>query len=775
MRLNNSYRSLPLHCLGLLASIWLSLAVPSQAFAQMLPASEPVAAPVEIPQDLTQEQVRDLIARMSDAEVRELVITQLDKVAIAQDESAHAAQYVDYLGSGVQVAFENLKNLITKENNFASVARSVWQKITDNGNVSGWFLMFQLIGLLVVGSVAQRLTKHFLRNNPGDLTQQATIGETIGQLSYNAALASIEIGAYAIGAVLFLKFTATEVPAAQVLWRQVILFIVIVKLVMLVVHLFLSPRQSGGRLVPVSDTLANQISGWILILTILLTLPLASIAIEYGADTDTIRYLRFFVGTTFFSLIIYLVIRLRQYGAKLIGGDSQSGNIRSRMAHIWWMLTIVLLVITWFLALGKREVTGESSLIPGLTSLFLLVSYPYLDMGLKWLVTHFFKDKVEEVQSKDATVDNTSSDSTQGADSETETDASSAIGPSQEASYIAVALRYARLLTVMAMIAIFVKLWNIDVESTTALLVGERISGALYDISLTLILTWTLWGAVRISIERKLSDENTASGDEKGASDGGGLGGSRTQTILPIIRFFVQITLATMAVLITLSALGVNIGPLVAGAGVIGLAIGFGAQTLVRDVVSGLFYLVDDAFRIGEYVVIDQIRGTVERISIRSFQLRHHNGPVHTIPYGEIKSLTNWSRDWAIMKFELRLPYETDIEMVRKLIKQVGLEMKADPVVGANMLTPLKSQGVNRMDDSALIIRCKFTAVPGQQYLIRREAFTRIQKRFEENGIHFAPRRVLVESALPAAAAAAAAASVIDNEEQTRDQPPDEP
>ena len=124
--------------------------------------------------------------------------------------------------------------------------------------------------------------------------------------------------------------------------------------------------------------------------------------------------------------------------------------------------------------------------------------------------------------------------------------------------------------------------------------------------------------------------------------------------------------------MLVLSSLGVNIGPLIAGAGVVGIAIGFGAQTLVRDIVSGFFYLIDDAFRIGEYVVIDQIRGTVEKISVRSFQLRHHDGPVHTIPYGEIRSLTNWSRDWAIMKFELRIPFETDIEKVRKIIKQIA-------------------------------------------------------------------------------------------------------
>lgn len=315
----------------------------------------------------------------------------------------------------------------------------------------------------------------------------------------------------------------------------------------------------------------------------------------------------------------------------------------------------------------------------------------------------------------------------------------------------------------LTLLAIFVRLWDINIEAIAAQLVGQRVSAVLFDISLTVLLIWALWGVIRISIERKLSDEKGPPSEEGDTSDAGGLGGTRVETILPIIRIFIQITLITMAVMLSLSALGVNIGPLIAGAGVIGLAIGFGAQTLVRDIVSGLFYLIDDAFRIGEYVAIDQTRGTVERISIRSFQLRHHNGPVHTIPYGEIKTLTNYSRDWAIMKFELRIPYETDIETVRKIIKRVGQEMMEDPVYGINMLEPMKSQGVNRMDDSALIIRCKFTAVPGQQFLIRREAFTLIQKAFEEKGIHFAPRRVLVESVSPAAATQAAAA-VIDNE-----------
>jgi small-conductance mechanosensitive channel len=176
----------------------------------------------------------------------------------------------------------------------------------------------------------------------------------------------------------------------------------------------------------------------------------------------------------------------------------------------------------------------------------------------------------------------------------------------------------------------------------------------------------------------------------------------------------------------------------------------FGAQALVKDIISGVFFLMDDSFRMGEYVDIEgEIKGTVERISIRSLQLRHHNALVHTIPFGEIQFLTNYSRDWAIMKFEFRIGFETDIDVVRRIIKKVGAGMMEDEEFGPLLIEPLKSQGVNRMDGSALIIRCKFTSVPGQQFYVRRQAFTLIQRAFEESGIKLAPERVIVESTSP--------------------------
>jgi len=764
MWLINSNQLPSLQRLGLFATIWLLLVVPAQLFAQVGSSTEQTAAPVEIPENLTQEQVRDLIARMSDDQVRELIITQLDKLVATQDQTVDSSVYMDQLGEGIHVAGAALLRMFAADEKLHALPALIWQGITDDGNISGWYLLFQLIGLLLVGSIAERLARYFLSKARSRPVEGLSAGKRFDLACYGAVLGMVELGAYIAGALLFVEITS-QAEVVRDFWFQVVWCLVLIKLVVLAVRQIASPAELNLRLVSVTDAVARQIMAWSMVLaaSLVLPLPLIEIATDFGVDSETDFLLRVIFGAIFVGFLIALVISLRDYGAKLIvGSDTESGSIRQGLARIWWMLAIVYILLIWFMSVGKRAATGDSSLVPGLGSLLLFVLIPYLDMGLRWIITRYFKEEDQAMQVEE-TGDAGSSDAIPSTESLVETDQSEVTEETRDdmtPGYVSVALRYARVLMVLALLTIFVRLWEIDVKALSATVVGERFAAALFDISLTVLLTWALWGVIRISIERKLIDEKGSVDEGEEVSDGGGLGGTRVETILPIVRFFIRITLITMAVMVSLSALGVNIGPLIAGAGVVGIAIGFGAQSLVRDIVSGLFYLIDDAFRIGEYVMIDQTRGTVERISIRSFQLRHHNGPVHTIPYGEIRSLTNYSRDWAIMKFELRIPYEADIELVRKLIKKVGAEMFEDPVAGADMLEPLKSQGVNRMDDSALIIRCKFTAVPGKQFMIRREAFARIQKAFEEKGIHFAPRRVLVESVSPSAAVNAAAAAI---------------
>ncbi len=269
-----------------------------------------------------------------------------------------------------------------------------------------------------------------------------------------------------------------------------------------------------------------------------------------------------------------------------------------------------------------------------------------------------------------------------------------------------------------------------------------NIAGDIFD---TLLVGYIVYHAVRIWIDRKIAQEVADEHEAEPGDEGGGASAAtRLATLLPLFRSFILITIVVTIILLIATDLGVNVAPLFAGAGVVGLAIGFGAQTLVRDILSGMFFLLDDAFRKGEYIDVGDVKGTVEKISIRSFQLRHHLGALNTIPFGEIKHLTNFSRDWVMMKLPLRLTYDTDVEKVRKIIKKLGQELLDHPTEGAKFVQPLKSQGVYMMEESAMIIRVKFMTRPGDQWTTRKLVYSRIREVFAENGIKFAHKEVTV-------------------------------
>jgi small-conductance mechanosensitive channel len=273
---------------------------------------------------------------------------------------------------------------------------------------------------------------------------------------------------------------------------------------------------------------------------------------------------------------------------------------------------------------------------------------------------------------------------------------------------------------------------------------------AFLDSLVVVFFGWFMYRAVTVYVDKKLETEGLSVSNGAAAIDpeeSAAQSTSRLGTLLPLVRSVAVGLIVAMATMILLSRLGVDIAPLFAGAGVVGLAIGFGAQTLIRDMFSGGFFLFDDAFRKGEYIELDEIRGTVEKISLRSFQLRHHNGALHTVPFGDIKHLTNYSRDWVIMKLPLRVTYDTDVEKVRKLVKKLGLELLDHPEVGKSFLQPLKSQGVVQMEDSAMIIRVKYMTRPGDQWVTRKVVYAAIRELFQREGIRFASREVTVRLA----------------------------
>jgi small-conductance mechanosensitive channel len=213
---------------------------------------------------------------------------------------------------------------------------------------------------------------------------------------------------------------------------------------------------------------------------------------------------------------------------------------------------------------------------------------------------------------------------------------------------------------------------------------------------------------------------------------------ARLRTLLPILRNMLFVVLLAMAALMALSSLGVEIGPLIAGAGVVGLAVGFGAQTLVKDIISGMFFLLDDAFRVGEYIESGSIKGTVESFSLRSMKIRHHRGALHTIPFGSLDKITNYSRDWAIDKIMVSVTYDTDLDVVKRTVKEIGKQLLTDEEIAPSIMETLKMQGVEQFGDFAIQIRMKIMTKPGEQAVIRRRAYALIKKAFDAKGIKFA-------------------------------------
>ncbi|MGY9055261.1 MAG: mechanosensitive ion channel family protein, partial [Alphaproteobacteria bacterium] len=430
-----------------------------------------------------------------------------------------------------------------------------------------------------------------------------------------------------------------------------------------------------------------------------------------------------FVSVGFYGLMALTIWQGRHAITSMSIGDGDSGPGWERFAQAWPKIAIGIVGLNWvvvqlFVATSNQQQLSPTALN---TTLAILLALPMFEVALPAMIRACLPD------------DPTQSDGMRAAHAETQ----------------AGMVRISRIPVTIFVLLLLANLWGLNLQDVASQGVGAQFAGAMIEVFVIAIIAFGLWELMNIIADRQIAIDRVANGaDDQEEQEGeGGKGGSRLGTLMPLVRGIARFFILLLGTLAILGQLGVNITPLLAGAGVMGLAIGFGAQTLVRDVLSGFFFLIDDAFRKGEYINLSEVAGTVESISIRSMQLRHHNGPLHTIPFGEIKFLTNYSRDWVMMKLPLRVTYDTDVEKLRKMIKKLGQEMLEDPELGPKFLAPLKSQGVIQMEDSAMIVRIKFMTRPGDQWGLRTKVFAKIRELFEREGIKFAHREVTVRIA----------------------------
>jgi small conductance mechanosensitive channel len=268
---------------------------------------------------------------------------------------------------------------------------------------------------------------------------------------------------------------------------------------------------------------------------------------------------------------------------------------------------------------------------------------------------------------------------------------------------------------------------------------GARVVSAIASVLVTLVLALIVWESVNSAINRHLDN---LSRDAEVART------ARVRTLLPMLRTALLIAIILVVSLIILNELGVNIAPLLAGAGVIGIAVGFGSQKLVQDVITGIFLLAEDAIAVGDVVNVGGQGGVVEALSIRSIRLRSIDGTVHIVPFSAVTTVSNMTKDFAFALFDIGVAYGEDTDRVVEVLRELGAEMRDEPRWANVIREPLEVLGVNAFLDSAVVIRCRFRTNPGSQWAVSREFNRRYKKRFDEVGIEipFPYRKVVVQA-----------------------------
>ncbi len=209
----------------------------------------------------------------------------------------------------------------------------------------------------------------------------------------------------------------------------------------------------------------------------------------------------------------------------------------------------------------------------------------------------------------------------------------------------------------------------------------------------------------------------------------------RTRTLGSIVRYVLDIAILIIAAMMVLGELGVEIGPVLAAAGIVGLAVGFGAQSLVKDVITGFFILLEDQIREGDIVQIGGQGGLVERISLRTTRLRDLAGNVHYVPNGRIEVVTNMTKEYSRYLFDIGVAYREDVDEVIALIREVDEELRSDPAFKDDILEPMDVMGLDQFGESALVIKARTKTLPMKQWGVAREFNRRLKKKFDENDV----------------------------------------
>lgn len=495
---------------------------------------------------------------------------------------------------------------------------------------------------------------------------------------------------------------------------------IIYRALMLAARMLLSPNSAHLRLLPVSDETAAYITIWLarIVAVSVVGYAVTEAGLLFGLPWGVYDALQRLVLLIISLFLVIIVLQNRvAVAAALRAPELKEGEeparsrrllraLRDRAAEIWHFLAILYLFALW--AVWALEIhDGFFRLLrASVLTLVVLALAKGVDVALRRAINRGFRVSPDLARRY--------------------------AGLEERANrYVPVLKSLVSAAVTVLTLLLLLETWGVDSFSWFRQgQLGSRLLGALVSVGMTIIIAIAVWEMANAAIQRHL---------EKLARDAKAARSARVRTLLPMLRTVLLIFLLVVVAFNVLSAIGINVAPLLAGAGVIGLAIGFGSQKLVQDVITGIFLLMEDAVAVGDSVNLGGKGGVVEQLSIRSIRLRDGDGAVHIIPFSAVTTVTNNTRDFGFAMIDVTVGYDQDTDQVAETLRELVREMRAEVRWGAVIRDEFDLWGVDQLGQNGVLMRGRVKTDAGQRWPVQRELYGRIKRRFNEKGIIIAP------------------------------------
>lgn len=695
-------------------------AAPTQkAPTQAAPAAP--AAPT-----VSTEDLKSLVSTLEDERARAELVKHLKtllatRAAPHEDDEQAGGALLAFLSEAVGNAGADMAAAWATLGLASRTLAQAWTKLAAfEATRAGAFHLGKIVLLFVAALFAQRTLRRLLLRPMGALAARAPESAVmrVPLLLFHAALDALPIGAFTAAAFSILPLV--ELPRASGLAALVLINAHIVTGLCLVAARFvLAPDAPALRILPAGDAMVAYAYRWVrrFLCVGIYGYVLSSAAPLFGLPRPLDRVALDIVGLAVAVMAAAVVLKSRAQVASWIRGEAESGGMgrmRAVLAGLWHIIALGYFAVAYVVwAAGLKGAFGGFTRGSAWTAAILAAAAILIAVAARLLgMTKLARDEP------------------------------GALPPHRDAR----ALRYRSAAMGVVRAAIFVasgiavlEAWHFGALKALRSDLGREAGASLATILGVVFAAFFVWEAAGAAMDRRLANARSAAQQGK------------YRTAFPILKRFLFLALGVMVGFTLLSEFGVNIAPLLAGAGVIGIAVGLGAQNMAKDVLKGLTILLEDSIAVGDWITVAGRTGEVEELSIGSVRLRDLNGNVHIVPFSEVSTVVNMNREFGYGVLEVGVSYREDIDRAIEAVEGVVAEMRADQALGKDILGGLEMLGVAALAESAVTIRGRVKTGPLLQWKVEREFRRRIKARFDELGFEIPyPQRAVHLVAAPA-------------------------